>query len=295
MGTPGSGGSTRSPAQPGGGVLRSPYPYASGAPDNMAGGGYGGPPSAAGGYGRPPPPRPGQSGPPQGQQGQQGQFSGRSSYSNAANSLVGKTVRVVGGAYNGYRGRVKNETSSHVQLELDAITKVVTISKEQVRVQDSSATTAAGGNRPGGYGGAASSQRPSDQRDLSYATRTPLHPSQTPMHPFGGATPSHPGMMTPLHAPYTPMHASTPMDDNYNMLQDDNSHGTYNSERGGGGHHHMSAPTPGLNAYTPSYTPAMTPSGYPEASAPTPGDMQGGLPGEQRRGKGGGGGGVSSS
>ena len=31
-------------------------------------------------------------------------------------ALIGKVVKVVGGAYHGYRGRVKNESDTHVQV-----------------------------------------------------------------------------------------------------------------------------------------------------------------------------------
>ena len=64
------------------------------------GGGYGG---GAGGGG------PGGAGAPPGGGG----FGQR----NQAGALIGKVIKVVGGAYNGYRGRVKQESDTHVQVE----------------------------------------------------------------------------------------------------------------------------------------------------------------------------------
>eukprot|EP00798_Chlamydomonas_sp_ICE-L_P024641 gene24641-10264_t len=157
-------------------------------------------------------------------------------------------VRVVGGNYHSYRGRVKNETGTHAQLELDAINRVVTVKRDQLKVegalggggpggdggrgggggnwgsQDNSQGGrfgnggGRGGGSQGGYGASQDSQRPGDP---GYTARAPTQGSQTPMHHFGSgqATPAHPSM-TPMHAPYTPMHsANTPMlDDNYGML-----------------------------------------------------------------------------
>lgn len=45
-----------------------------------------------------------------------GQFSGRSFHAQAHSQYVGKVVRVTKGPYNGYRGRVKQQTATHVQV-----------------------------------------------------------------------------------------------------------------------------------------------------------------------------------
>ena len=47
-----------------------------------------------------------------------GSFSGRADGASAFNTLVGRTIRVKGGQYNGYRGRVKHETGTHVQVRV---------------------------------------------------------------------------------------------------------------------------------------------------------------------------------
>lgn len=43
--------------------------------------------------------------------------------------MVNRSIRVISGQYNGYKGRVKHETGTHVQLELDAISgRLITVS-----------------------------------------------------------------------------------------------------------------------------------------------------------------------
>lgn len=188
---------------------------------------------------------------------QSNSFSGRSQHSRSMNTLVGQMVNVAQGAYRGYKGRVKQETDTHVQLELDAICRVVTVPKSMLKPQASGPDSRPFGGRP-------------DIRPVTgtpstpyHASRTPLHPSQTPLHPFSSATPLHPSM-TPLHAQPTPLHhsAATPTDDNWSSDP-----------------HTVSAPTP---LYNPSYTPgynALTPAFTPADNAvSTPADI-GGTPG----------------
>lgn len=55
-------------------------------------------------------------------------------------ALFPAQVRVVRGQYNGYRGRVKNQTATHVQLELDAITRVVTIKISDIQPESGGST-----------------------------------------------------------------------------------------------------------------------------------------------------------
>ncbi len=165
---------------------------------------------------KPPPPRFGAAG--------GGSFSGASNGAVMSNQFgPGRMVRVAGGQYNGYRGRVKHETGTHVQLELDAISgRIVTVDKKLVRLEGPGGVAAGGLQRPGargGYYGGAEQERDAyggrgSSGAMPYGSRTPLHPSQTPLHP--SMTPAH-YSMTPSHAPYTPMHASTPgmMDDSY--------------------------------------------------------------------------------
>lgn len=104
---------------------QSPGHYALASQAAAGGGAQGG---GFGGF-KPPPPRMG-GGP--GGGGGAGSFSGRTSHGmSAGGGLVGRSVRLVGGQYNGYKGRVKHETPSHVQLELDAISgRIVTVEKK---------------------------------------------------------------------------------------------------------------------------------------------------------------------
>ncbi|GFR39839.1 hypothetical protein Agub_g334 [Astrephomene gubernaculifera] len=186
------------------------------------GGMMGGPQAGRGGYGG-------------GGGGGAGSFSGRSYNAQAQSQYVGKVVRVIKGPYNGYRGRVKQQTVTHVKLELDAVAPM---------------------GRPG---------------DGRYPPQTPAHPgSQTPAH--YSMTPAHPSM-TPAHAPYTPAHAPyTPAyntsgenDDYYG--DGDARHPPMTAPTPGYG---ATAHTPQQHAMTP----ALTPQGFtPQEAmhAPTPG------------------------
>jgi hypothetical protein len=168
-------------AGPGGGpvpasVLASPMraPGAGGAADPWAAqqraaaaaGGYGG--GRGGGYGG-------------------GGGGGRGSSS----ALIGQELMVRSGPYARYKGRVKQETATHLQLELDAINRIVTIRKEDALGRPGQPGAAAAGTGyvpgrlppPSSYGLAQPVGPP----------RTPAHVMQTPMHPsMGGATPLHP-------------------------------------------------------------------------------------------------------
>ncbi len=223
-----------SPAAYGSGGATSSFAYMPASPSQYAGNnaraaaGSLVPPSPSRGGGgpgaafKPPPPRMGPP-PPGSFSGASGGGGGHGGGRNGS-TLVNRVVKVVGGQYNGYRGRVKHETGTHVQLELEAISgRVVTVPKNLVRdVAATAASGAFGGAGPagaagaGGYSGAARGVGSAPE----YGTRTPLHPSQTPLHP--SMTPAHYSMgggATPAHAPYTPMHAPTPMDDSYNYTR----------------------------------------------------------------------------
>ena len=98
---------------------------------------------------------------------------------------VGQSVKVSSGPYTGYKGRVKQETATHVQLELDAINRIVTVKKTDVRFPGE------GGPGRGGYGGFQPGRgyQPSGfqpgrgYQPGGYPNQTPLHPSATPRHP----------------------------------------------------------------------------------------------------------------
>ncbi|MEW5310983.1 MAG: hypothetical protein WDW38_002733 [Sanguina aurantia] len=214
--------------------------------------------------------------------------------------FVDKTVRVVGGQYTGYKGRVKHETATHVQLEMDAISRVITIPIALIKELDSSGKILSayappgmsaqpgsqfGSSQPGSYnnpsqqngGSQFGSYRPPSSAPMGSAT--PMHPSMmTPSHNYGSSTPMH-APYTPAHAPYTPAHPSAA--DAYDE-RDDRGRGSHHHHHSGGGgdgyrdergneerDHFGSAPTPGNFV-------AMTPSGYTPSdaypSAPTPRD-----------------------
>ncbi|KAG2448985.1 hypothetical protein HYH02_005739 [Chlamydomonas schloesseri] len=209
-----------------------------------------------------------------------GQFSGRSFHAQAHSQFVGKVVRVTKGPYNGYRGRVKQQTATHVQLELDAVAgRPVTVPMEYVQLGDAprSGTMAAAVSAEGGYragpSGAYAGGRGGPAGDNRYPPQTPAHPGmQTPAH--YSMTPAHPSM-TPAHAPYTPAHAPYTPAHHTSGENDD-----YYGDELPGRHQPMTAPTPGYGgtAHTPqqqAYTPALTPQGYTPQEpmhAPTPAD-----------------------
>ncbi|GLC43354.1 hypothetical protein PLESTB_001336800 [Pleodorina starrii] len=220
-----------------------------------------------------------------GQQGG-GSYSGRSNQAQAHSQYVGKVIRVVKGPYNGYRGRVKQQTATHVQLELDAVAgRPVTVPMEYVTLGEAprsgtaaAAVTAAYRAGPGGYGPAAGRGGDGRWGSDGLPPQTPAHPGsmQTPAH--YSMTPAHPSM-TPAHAPYTPAHAPyTPA--HHTSGEND----SYWGDAGGSRHQPMTAPTPGGyggsgTAPTPqqhAMTPALTPQGFtPQEAmhAPTPADM----------------------
>lgn len=97
------------------------------------------------------------------------------------------------GPYARYKGRVKQETATHLQLELDAINRIVTVKKEDVlgRAGVPAPPTRGYGFNPsagrGGYGFVPGGAVP----------RTPAHGGATPMHPsMGGSTPVHPSRVS---------------------------------------------------------------------------------------------------
>jgi len=141
-----------------------------------------------------------------------GSFSGRAGGARAASGLVDTHVTVQSGQYKGYRGRVKTETETHVQMELDAIARIVTIQKAHLRSRAAAGLPAGfsgqfGAPSPGGvygspqlgaYGGGGGQQpygggppgyggyqQPPAQAPQpgGYGSKTPLHPTMTPMHP----------------------------------------------------------------------------------------------------------------
>ncbi|EFJ43471.1 hypothetical protein VOLCADRAFT_106802 [Volvox carteri f. nagariensis] len=210
-----------------------------------------------------------------------GSYSRRSQQAQPHSQYVGKVVRVVKGPYNGYRGRVKQQTATHVQLELDAVAgRPVTVPMEYVTLGEApkSGTAAAvvtAGYRAGAGGYGAAAGRGGDGRwgADGQPPQTPAHPGmQTPAH--YSMTPAHPSM-TPAHAPYTPAHAPyTPA--HHTSGENDGYWGD-----GGSRHQPMTAPTPGYGGTAPTpqqqaMTPALTPQGFtPQEAmhAPTPADL----------------------
>ncbi|KAG2495630.1 hypothetical protein HYH03_006230 [Edaphochlamys debaryana] len=229
----------------------------------------------------------GMAGGPGGGRGGGGSFSGRSYQGGGNSQFIGKVVQVTKGPYNGYRGRVKQQTATHVQLELDAVAgRPVTVPMEYVQLGETPRAQPAGAGPAtgyrgapggGGYGGPGGMRPGGDAR---YPPQTPSHPGlQTPAH--YSMTPAHPSM-TPSHAPYTPAHAPyTPA--HHSSGENDDYYGD-----GDARHQPMTAPTPGYGgiAHTPqqaqALTPALTPQGFtPQEAmhAPTPADQHHGVAG----------------
>jgi len=187
----------------GGGALRSAVGASPGAGSGVGGsntpqrtpGGSFGVPAPGSSSGRFAPPAP-------------GAFSGRAGGARAASGLIDQHVTVQSGQYKGYRGRVKTETETHVQMELDAIARIVTIQKAHLRSRAAAglpsglpgqygapAPGAYGAPQPGAYGGQQPYGGPpgyggypqpppqQQQQPAGYGSKTPLHPSMTPMHP----------------------------------------------------------------------------------------------------------------
>jgi transcription elongation factor SPT5 len=89
------------------------------------------------------------------------------------------------GPYARYKGRVKQETHTHLQLELDAINKIVTVKREHVLGNPMAPGGRAGGFVPGGrpMGGFAQGFNPAAAA-AGGPPRTPAHAMQVrPSHP----------------------------------------------------------------------------------------------------------------
>ena len=94
--------------------------------------------------------------------------------------LIGKTVRIQAGSWKGFIGTVCDVTGTHVQVELHARLKKVTVTHERVHVV---------GDKFGATENQSSSNAPVNPTVM--APTTPfVAAGQTPMH--GGATPKHP-------------------------------------------------------------------------------------------------------
>ncbi|KAF8065846.1 SPT5 [Scenedesmus sp. PABB004] len=255
----GSGGPAAPAGGPGAGpgVLSSPKhvpgsgpqnPYAAGGAGGVGGGSYGG-----GGFGV-------------GGSGGRGGGGGRG---RGGGGLMGAEVTVRSGPYARYKGRVKQETATHLQLELDAVNKIVTVKKEHVLGLPGQAPGALGGAPGGGLGGFVPGARPPGGAygfvPAAGPPRTPAHAMQTPLHPsMGGATPLHPGM-TPMHPGMTPMHPGmTPAHPSMTPAHPSAEPDFY----GGRGGRPPSAATP-MGGYGGAATPM---GGY--APAPTPGTAE---------------------
>lgn len=89
-------------------------------------------------------------------------------------------LQVRGGPYARYKGRVKQETATHLQLELDAINKIVTVKRQDVL------------GTPGRGGG------------MMAAGRGGFVPGRGPMGGFGGFNPA---AAAAGGVPRTPAHA----------------------------------------------------------------------------------------
>ncbi|GBF99267.1 hypothetical protein Rsub_11792 [Raphidocelis subcapitata] len=197
-----------------------------------------------------------------------GGFGGRGRGRGAGGGMAGMELRVQGGPYSGYKGRVLQETPTHVRLELDAINRIVTVERKYVQGSQVGGAMGRGFAPPGvgrGYPGPGMGRgfAPGELPAPGAVPRTPAHPAQTPLHP--SMTPRHPSM-TPLH----PGVMSTPAHPSFGMRTpahhsmgggDELGYGSY----GGGGYGAYSAPTPGGGGGG---------GGYGSYSAPTPGTAE---------------------
>lgn len=128
---------------------------------------------------------------------------GGGGYGRGGGGLVGLTVKVVKGGYSAYKGRVTQETATHVRLELDAINRIVTVPKDHVQNplampggagrggfgRGYAGPPGQGGYTPGGAG--RGYQGPAGGYAGGYMPpQTPSHPSQAPK------TPAHPSMVS---------------------------------------------------------------------------------------------------
>ncbi|KAF6250948.1 hypothetical protein COO60DRAFT_707446 [Scenedesmus sp. NREL 46B-D3] len=183
--------------------------------------------------------------------------------------LMGQEVQVRSGPYARYKGRVKQETTTHLQLELDAINKIVTIKRGDVLGTPGQPGMAGGGRGfvpgRGPMGGVAGF----NPNFVGGPPRTPAHAMQTPMHPsMGGATPLHPSMggATPMHPSMTPMHPSmTPMHPGMTPAHPSSEPDYYTSgpgSRGGSGYGGPAAAAAAGGGRVPPPPAAATPGGY---------------------------------
>eukprot|EP00854_Cymbomonas_tetramitiformis_P009613 gene9613-11391_t len=147
-------------------------------------------------------------------EGGRGRFSGSDRGPKRDLGLIGQRLKIKGGPYKGYQGKVLDATDSTVRIELEAMFKTITVKMADLRVPNS----APGGDpydSSRGTPGANSWQTPGSQRQLPPQTpshfgahmQTPLRDgSQTPMHDGGSRTP-HRGDSawnpsgTPQHVP----------------------------------------------------------------------------------------------
>ncbi|KAI8472989.1 MAG: hypothetical protein J3K34DRAFT_519351 [Monoraphidium minutum] len=214
---------------------------------------------------------------------------GRGRGRGAGGGMAGLELKVQGGPYSGYKGRVLQETPTHVRLELDAINRIVTVERRYVMPGMQQASGAGRGFVPGGVGrgypgpgmgrgfAGPSGEPPAPgavPRTPMHPMQTPLHPSMTPRHPSQLGTPMHPGLSTPAHPSFgmrTPAHPSM-------GGGEDLGYGGYGGGGGGGGgdYRGYAAPTPGSGGYgggggyQPAQTPgtAETPGGFDLAATP---------------------------
>jgi transcription elongation factor SPT5 len=168
--------------------------------------------------------------------------------------LQGKKVRVKKGPHKGMIGVVASVTESSVRVELHALMKTITVSRQDVKElnatkpePDFNDMNGAGGRTPGYEMGGA----------------TPFHDGgMTPMTPFhgaGGMTPSHGGAFTPHHDPWA---AQTPRHPSEEGLPT-----TPHDDWDGGNQYSWNPQTPTLNTPLPSTPNPNTPF---DATTPNP-------------------------
>jgi len=109
-----------------------------------------------------------------------------------ASSWESVMVKVVRGAHRGYRGRIKDETVTHVRVELDAGSKVITIPKDNVEVVEADQEAGRSQNTYWGNRG----------ESISGPPKTPYGESNPPTTPY-----MNPIREAPNSPSYTPVGA----------------------------------------------------------------------------------------
>ncbi|XP_067948038.1 transcription elongation factor SPT5-like [Watersipora subatra] len=195
----------------------------------------------------------------------EGRGRGRGRGAKRDTSLIGQTVKIVGGPFKGHIGIVKDCTEDTARVELHTNCKTISVDKNRLS------------SLKGGRLGSSSTRSDGGRTPMHAGSGTPMHGSQTPMYGsktpmYGSQTPLYDGSRTPHYGSHTPLHegaGSSRTTPGSSSVWDPNSGNTpaRNSD------YDYNQPTPGSPAapnYASTYSPyqAASPGGY---NAPSPG------------------------